>query len=587
MKAKSIMIIFLLPLLVAVALQAEGKTITVDKSGSGDFTSIQDAINNASDGDTIFVKAGTYIENIVIENKSVSLIGEDKENTVIEGKEDGYVLRLYLVDNATISSLTIGNAKGREYSCIFLEDCSNVTLSNNHVTNSPTGDGIMVLRSSFISVEGCVIENNGKIGLHIILSSNNSIIENTIKNNVIGIRLETLSCGNIIRGNTISDNKNTYGLYICGGSNNNIISENIFENNDPNAWDTCTNFWYDPVEKKGNYWDDYQGKDSNHDGVGDTPYQVPGGDNQDMYVLGFFTEEQSPQPKNKAPVANAGGDYYGVVNSSITFDASKSYDPDGEIVEYVWDFGDGETGKGKIVSHSYAVPGNYTVTLTVKDERGATDHDIVTAHVSGYMENRKPVPIIEAEDYAGVGDVIQFDASKSYDPDGEIVNYIWEFGDGKVSYGKLVEHSYSQPGTYEITLKVIDDQGCMNSTTKSIVVSSEESKVEAFFSVETDLLFVGSAITFNASGSIGNIVSYIWEFGDGKNLTTSLPICNHTYLEPGVYQVNLTVVGANGEKDTNSVTIVIEGAWKKATPGFELLLLVLSIILLYVVRRNG
>ena len=99
-------------------------------------------------------------------------------------------------------------------------------------------------------------------------------------------------------------------------------------------------------------------------------------------------------------------------------------------------------------------------------------------------------------------------------------------------------------------------------------------------------LVIIAIIVFNASESSGAIVSYIWEFGDGENITTSSPVCNHTYTKPGIYVVNLTVVGINGEKDTKSLTIVIEGAWKKETPGFGLVALVVSILLIYVVRRR-
>ena len=578
--------IFICGVLALASATCKAKTIIVDKGGNGDFTSISAAVSDASDGDLILIKPGVYQENVVIENKSVSLVGEDRQNTVIEGKEDRHILKLYMVENAIISNLTVSNAKGKESCCIFLEDCKNMTLSNNHIANNLVGDGIMIKRSFFISVKNCIIENAGMVGLHLMISSNNSIEGNVISSNVIGIELETLSRYNVIRENTIEDNT-LYGIRIIRSSSNNVISQNVFRNNNPNAEDECQNFWYDPDEKKGNYWDDYQGKDADHDGIGDTPYQIPGGGNKDEYVLGFFAgDEDSHQPTNQKPVADAGGDYYGTVNESIRFDASQSRDPDGEIVEYIWDFGDGSTGKGKVVTHSYSTPGNYTVTLTVVDDDGAEDSDTTLAHISEYTQNKKPVPVIESKDIAVVGEIIEFNASKSYDPDGEIVTYIWKFGDGKVDYGKVVEHSYSEPGTYEVTLEVVDNLGYKNSTKKSIVILAEGEKVNADFHVETDLLFVGAEIVFNASESSGGIVSYIWEFGDGENITTSSPVCNHTYTKPGIYVVNLTVVGINGEKDTKSLTIVIEGAWKKETPGFGLTALVVSILLIYVVRRR-
>ncbi|HDI23872.1 MAG TPA: PKD domain-containing protein, partial [Thermoplasmatales archaeon] len=537
-------------------------------------------------GDIIKIRAGTYVENIKIVDKSLHLIGED--NPTIRGKSDGYIIWMINASNSTLSGLTVEESKGREFSCIRIEESNNVSISDCTVERSSGADGIMLIDCRYLTISGCKIRyNNQGNGISLMLSSNNRIVGNIISDNQNGITLYGSSENEII-GNTIKGNKGEYGIGIrvVSSSSGNIISENIFEDNDQNAEDKCSNFWYDPIEKKGNYWDDYQGKDSNHDGIGDTPYQIPGGDNQDIYVLGFFAQEEPSQPKNQKPVADAGGEYHGMVNSSITFDASQSYDPDGEIVEYIWDFGDGSIGKGKVVTHSYSSPGDYTVTLTVRDERGAEDDDVTTAHISEYVENKEPVAIIELKDYAIVGEILEFNASKSYDPDGEIVNYVWKFGDGKVAYGKVVEHAYSESGTYNVTLEVVDDLGYTNSTKKSITVLPEGGEIKADFSVETNLLFVGSDIVFNASKSSGSIISYIWSFGDGENITTSLPICNHTYLKPGIYQVNLTVVGANGEKDTKSITIVIEGAWKKDTPGFELIFIILSIAIFYMVRRR-
>jgi PKD repeat protein len=84
---------------------------------------------------------------------------------------------------------------------------------------------------------------------------------------------------------------------------------------------------------------------------------------------------------NNPPVANPNGPYTGTVGQPVQFDGSGSFDPDGTIVSYDWDFGDSNTGTGVIPTHTYAAPGTYTVSLTVTDDGGATDTSTTTATI--------------------------------------------------------------------------------------------------------------------------------------------------------------------------------------------------------------
>ena len=578
-------IVFLALIIILSLGIVSGRIITVDASGNGEFLTIGEAVDSAKDGDTILIKAGIYRENIIIEDKRLYLMGEDRDGTIIEGSTDGHVLSIWNASGFGISDLTIRGAKGVGYDCIFLSDCKDGSIDNCVIEDSEQSDGVCMCRCRNVSISSCVIRSNDQGSGILMLSCVDCSIEgNTISGNQNGIVIQYISSNNIITGNTIEGNS-LYGVRILRPSSNNIIYKNIFKNNNQNAQDSSSNLWYDPEEKKGNYWDDYEGKDSNGDGIGDEPYNIPGGENEDIYVLGFFSEGQGSQPSNIRPVADAGGEYHGKVNQSITFDGSKSYDLDGTIVEYSWDFGDGCTAKGKIVTHAYTSPGTYTVRLRVRDERGAEDVDETIAHITSYLKNEKPIPIIDAKEYGRVGEVIKFDASRSYDPDGKIVNYIWKFGDGKVAYGKVVNHSYSSAGIYNITLEVVDNKGYRNSTSKSITIYEGE-ELKADFKVESDLLLVGSKIVFNASTSLGDILYYVWDFGDGSTLNVTSQVVNHTYTKPGIYQVNLTVIDRYGNRDSSSHPIVIEGAWKKETPGFELVILLISMILICLRRMR-
>ena len=234
----------------------------------------------------------------------------------------------------------------------------------------------------------------------------------------------------------------------------------------------------------------------------------------------------------------------------VTFDASPSYDPDGTIVEYFWDFEDGTTGTGVSISHSYSESGLYTATLTITDNDGATD-TISTTKVVG---NKAPIAVFfESSSNVHIEDTITFNASKSYDPDGIIVNYFWDFGDGNTGTGELVSHAYKYNRSYFVTLTVTDNDGATDiDSTRITVINSLP--VSTFTSspvtVNTNEFF-----SFDASGSYdsdGTIVSYLWDFGDG---TTGTGISTqHAYSQDGTFVVILTVTDNFGATDTTSVT---------------------------------
>jgi PKD repeat protein len=159
---------------------------------------------------------------------------------------------------------------------------------------------------------------------------------------------------------------------------------------------------------------------------------------------------------DEPPVADPNGPYAGTVGSSVSFDGSGSSDPDGTIVDYAWDFGDGNAGTGVSPSHSYATAGTFTVTLTVTDDYGTTDSAGTTATID---PNDPPVADPNGP-YAGtVGSPVSFDGSGSSDPDGTIVGYAWDFGDGNAGTGVGPSHSYATAGTFTVTLTVTDDDG--------------------------------------------------------------------------------------------------------------------------------
>jgi len=204
----------------------DGNTFYVGGSGPNNYTTIQSAIDAASDGDTVFVYGGTYVENVKV-NKTINLIGEDKELTVIDSY-GGIVLELS-ANGAAIAGFTIRN--GGYTKGLFVNSDNNIITGNNIVDNGWIG--IFVTGSSHTISEN-TIDNNYHYGMWLDYSSDsNSIYDNTISDNKKGIGV-TGSNNNIIYGNIIENNREE-GIYMSSGSSNNIITENTVKNNGPSS----------------------------------------------------------------------------------------------------------------------------------------------------------------------------------------------------------------------------------------------------------------------------------------------------------------------------------------------------------------
>ena len=242
---------------------------------------IQDGIDYANPDGTVFVFEGYYFENILID-KTIELIGENNDLTIIDGSGNENVVRI-TADHIVIRGFSMINS-----------------------SNNPNNAGIKMT------------------------SDNNTITDNIIENNFHGLILKQSSDNNEISNNIIRNNK-WNGLYIlstCGMNDGNLIFENRFENNSysgiavedssynyiyhnnfyentHNAYDNSNNIWDNGYPSGGNFWDDYQGFDELNgadqdqpgpDGIGDIPYNIPDGINKDCYPLiePFGGEDTTP-----------------------------------------------------------------------------------------------------------------------------------------------------------------------------------------------------------------------------------------------------------------------------------------------------
>jgi PKD repeat protein len=244
------------------------------------------------------------------------------------------------------------------------------------------------------------------------------------------------------------------------------------------------------------------------------------------------------------PVADPNGPYTGTIGSPVTFDGSGSVDPDGTILSYDWDFGDGNTGTGVSPTHVYASIGAYTVSLSVTDNDGATDSATTAADITEVI-NTPPV----ADPNGPYSEIpfspVSFDGSGSFDSDGTIVSYDWDFDGGITGTGINPTHEYTSPGIYSVTLTVTDDDGATDSAITTAIISTIVPPVSDPNGPYTGIALF--ALTFDGSGSYdsdGTIVSYDWEFGDGNTGTGVSP--THTYASTGTYSVLLSVTDNDG-----------------------------------------
>ncbi|KYK23267.1 hypothetical protein AYK21_02905 [Thermoplasmatales archaeon SG8-52-2] len=202
-----------------------GNTLYVGGSGPDNYTNIIDAIEDALNGDIVFVYNGVYYENILID-KSIYLIGEDRDNTIIDGSQIGNVIYIS-ADWVNVSGFTLQNSsEGWDKGGIMIYS-SHTTIFGNIVMNNY--NGICIISSSNNNITGNYVIYNKMAGIDVRYSSyNNIIIDNTVQNNDDGIYLYDSSDNNLI-DNTVSNNYNN-GILIYSSSDN-LISDNIVTNN--------------------------------------------------------------------------------------------------------------------------------------------------------------------------------------------------------------------------------------------------------------------------------------------------------------------------------------------------------------------
>jgi len=265
-----------------VIVDNEDNTYHVDDDNTGGpwlgtsehpFRYIKDAIDICGSGDTVYVHSGNYYMDFPVILKSIKLKGENKETTIIN--KDYYDTTLVILGSLHISDFTINFNIGGLFSY-------GTTISKNKIKGS-----LDFYFSRQITISDNLISGDDFGGINLKGSHNNEIKKNTISKVNYGILIEK-GRFNKIFNNDISNCKNNGIRIESEKSIGNLIYYNNFINNEKNAYDKGNNIWYKYKligKSKGNYWDDYDGEDADGDGIGDTPYNISGGDNRDLYPL--------------------------------------------------------------------------------------------------------------------------------------------------------------------------------------------------------------------------------------------------------------------------------------------------------------
>ncbi len=271
------------------------------------------------------------------------------------------------------------------------------------------------------------------------------------------------------------------------------------------------------------------------------------------------------------------------VGETISFDASDSYDLDGYIADYLWDFngdgvyGDTYTGDPETPTHTYILSGEFQVKVKVVDNSTGSDNSDPVDVLVTLDTNDPPVAIAEATTSIEIleDETVSFDGSESYDLDGEVVEWKWDFdGDGDFNdayEGEMQTPTalFPNPGTYFVNLKVIDNESGWGVLDDKIEIEVEDIPnvlpiAVAISTTATEIDACGT-VTFDASGSYdtdGAIVDYQWDFdGDGvyDDLYDSGTDLNPTkyYGTYGVWDVDLKVIDDEGGEDTLDEPITV------------------------------
>lgn len=257
---------------------------------------------------------------------------------------------------------------------------------------------------------------------------------------------------------------------------------------------------------------------------------------------------------------------------TVNFDGTKSFDIDGTIASYEWNFGDYDSplnfSTAAQPSYKYRYPGSYYGSLKLTDNAGLTSIRYFSVYVlpTGSPENSQiiayPTGSARTLTFESGYKAIKRAVSPSYQ--------VWDFGDGSAKVKQVYPtHTYASNGTYTVTLKVYDMRGGIQTITKNVTVGTTMTPPPSYFLSDTQNAKENESISFTTqnSGNVISTTSAVWDFGDGSTqagLHQSLLNVNHTYTAAGLYPVTLTVTDVNGLSSQSTTFISVQATTQPA-----------------------
>ncbi|HUR69915.1 MAG TPA: PKD domain-containing protein [Candidatus Thermoplasmatota archaeon] len=290
-------------------------------------------------------------------------------------------------------------------------------------------------------------------------------------------------------------------------------------------------------------------------------YQVSGGMMRvrlDGYAASFTTGSALAIPQLGGPGAPLVNFDFQPVSPKTTDTVQftdLSEDDGGIVVFRQWDFGDGSSSVAlETPTHRFARPGSYEVTLS------ATDNDLQTSNLTRtiVVRNADPVSDFDFSPKVVTTETMVAFTDQSFDPDGTLTNWSWDFGDGSSSFSRHPSHRFTRGQNVTVTLTTTDELGARSALSKVVIVRNSPPLAGFSFStVNGTAPQTLDAIQFldNSTDTDGVIALWNWSFGDGSFGSGSAPI--HAYARPGVFTVSLSVTDDGGDTDTVSTNIMV------------------------------